>query len=227
MESLLEYALEKTAFSATINFSIKLPLKWMSRASSAGHYNDYVVVYAKYHFVFNGNKKYINQEVFQNMSFNLYVMVSIPEANIDNVFSSPIILGVFDSKETAQEAWKNRGNQFKNIKAKTVHKYCEVFPTDSTHLPSYIYLWATYYVYGSTPQDVPEFVFMPYANGFFDNYEKYVQKNNFVKAHNPISQKEFCEESDFVFYASNEDIIEKFEINKLVRVPVKLTEINR
>ena len=42
----------------------------------------------------------------------------------------------------------------------------------------------------------------------------------------PILQKEFCADTGFVFYASNEDIIEKFEINHLVKIPVQLTDKN-
>ena len=49
------------------------------------------------------------------MSFNLYVMVSIPEAKRENVYTPPIILGVFDSKESAKNAWKARTPEFKQI----------------------------------------------------------------------------------------------------------------
>ena len=61
---------------------------------------------------------------------SLYVMVSIPEAKIENVFESPIILGVFDSKEAAQNAWKARTSEFKDIKAtpRIFSKYCHLSP---------------------------------------------------------------------------------------------------
>ena len=154
----------------------------------------------------------------------LYVMVSIPEAKIENVFDSPIILGVFDSKETAQNAWKARTLDFKDIKTKTVHKYYETFSTERADLPQYIYLSATYYVYGFSEDETPEFVFMPYANGYYETYDEYLEKKAWVKEQHPTSWKTFCEESEFVFYASNEDIIEKFEINRLVKIPVQLTE---
>ena len=158
------------------------------------------------------------------MSHALYVMVSVPEAKIENVFKSPIILGVFDSKETAQNAWKTRTSDFKDIKAKTVHKYYETFSSERLELPKYIYFWATYYVYGFSEDEAPEFVFMPYANGYYETYEEYSAKKAWVKEQNPISQKAFCEDSGFVFYASNEDIIEKIELNHLMRIPVQLTE---
>ena len=158
------------------------------------------------------------------MSHALYVMVSVPEAKIENVFESPIILVVFDSKEAAQNAWKSRTLEFKDIKAKTVHKYYETFSSEHLELPQHIYLWATYYVYGFSEDETPEFVFMPYANGYYETYDEYLAKKTWVKEQNPISQKSFCEDSGFVFYASNEDIIEKIELNRLVRIPVKLTD---
>ena len=155
---------------------------------------------------------------------SLYVMVSIPEAKIENVFESPIILGVFDSKETAMSAWNARTPEFKDIKAKNVHKYCETFSSERLELPQHIYLWATYYVYGFSEDEAPEFVFTPYANGYYETYDEYLTKKAWVKEQNPISQKEFCEDSGFVFYASNEDIIEKTEINRLVRIPVSINK---
>lgn len=160
------------------------------------------------------------------MSHALYVMVSIPEAKIENVFNSPIILGVFDSKETAQNAWKARGPEFKDIKAKTVHTYYETFSTEREDLPEEIYLWATYQVYSYSEGEKPEFDFHPYACGYYETYDEYLAKKTWVKEQNPLSWKTICEESDFIFYASNEDIIEKVEINRLVRIPVQLTEKN-
>lgn len=158
------------------------------------------------------------------MSFSLYVMVSVPEAKIENVFDSPVILGVFDSKEAAQNAWKARTPDFRDIKAKTLHKYVETFATERNDLPQDIYLWATYYVYGFSEEEKPEFVFMPYNAGFYETYEDYLAQKARVMERKPISQKDFCEKSGFVFYASNEDIAEKIEINRLVRIPVEITE---
>lgn len=160
------------------------------------------------------------------MSFSLYVMVSVPEARIENVFDSPVILGVFESKEAAQAAWKARSPEFRDIKAKTVYKYVETFATERSDLPEFIYLWATYQVYGFSEEEKPEFVFMPYAAGFFETYEDYVAKKAWVMERNPISHRELCEKSGFVFYASNEDIVERIEINRLVRIPVEITEKN-
>ncbi len=158
------------------------------------------------------------------MSRDLYVMVSIPEEKIENVYESPIILGVFDSKESAQNAWKSRVPEFKDIKAKTVHKYYEIFSTEREDLPQYIYLWATYKVYSYSEGEKPNFDFCPYACGYYETYDEYLKKKACVKEQNPISWKEFCEDSEFIFYASNEDIIEKIEINRLVRIPVQLAE---
>ena len=115
------------------------------------------------------------------MSRPLYVMVSIPEAKVENVFETPIILGVFDSKETAQNAWKARSSEFKDIKAKTIHKY-------------------------------------------YETYDEYLQKKTWLEEQKPIGARSFYEKQGWVFYASNEDIIEKIEINRLVRIPVQLAE---
>ena len=106
----------------------------------------------------------------------------------------------------------------------TLDKYYETFSSEQLELPQHIYLWATYYVYGFSEDETPEFVFMPYANGYYETYDEYLAKKTWVKEQNPISQKSFCEDSGFVFYASNEDIIEKIELNRLVRIPVKLTD---
>ena len=160
------------------------------------------------------------------MSQSMYVMVSVPEAKPENVYASPIILGVFDSKEGAQAAWKARGPEFRDIKAKTVHKYVETFLSEGTELPQFLWLWATYYVYGCAKEQTPRFVFFPYNAGFFETYEDCCRERNRVWEMNPISQKQFCETSGFVFYASNEDIVEKMEVNRLVRIPVMLTEKN-
>lgn len=154
----------------------------------------------------------------------LYIMVSIPEAKKENVFDAPVILGVFDFKEAAQNAWKARSPEFRDIKAKTVHKYCEAFTTERTELPQFIYLWATYHVYGFSEDEAPQFDFIPYNAGFYETYEEYLSKKAWVMERDPISYKEFCEKSGFIFYASNEDIIEKIEVNRLVRIPVALQE---
>ena len=161
------------------------------------------------------------------MSRSLYVMVSIPEAKVENVFETPIILGVFDSKETAQNAWKARSSEFKDIKAKTVHKYCEMFLTEREDLPRYIYLWATYVVYGYSAEEKPEFVFHPHAWGYYETYDEYLKKKTWLEEQNPIWAKSFYEKQGWVFYASNEDIIEKIEINRLVRILVQLAEKNQ
>ena len=135
-------------------------------------------------------------------------------------------MGVFDSKETAQKAWKARTPDFNDIKAKTVHKYVETFITERADMPQFIYLWATYYVDCFSEGEKPNFVFYPYNAGYYETYDEYLEKKNWVMDQNPISHKRFCEKSGFIFYAANEDIIEKIEINRLVRIPVKITEKN-
>jgi len=158
------------------------------------------------------------------MLYSLYTMVSVPEAKMENVLVSPILLGVFDSRETAQKVWKARPAEFKDIKAKTVHTYVETFVWEQEELPPEIYLWANYTVYGFAPDEKPEFVFTPYSAGYFETYYAYLKRKAELKALNPIPWKTVCRNSDFVFYASNEDIAEKVEINRLVRIPVELTE---
>ena len=65
----------------------------------------------------------------------MYVMVSIPEANTENIFKPPIVLGVFKSKEDARTAWKARTSEYKSVKAKTVHIYYFDFQTDVPEIP--------------------------------------------------------------------------------------------
>ncbi len=161
------------------------------------------------------------------MSFVLYVMVSIPEAKTENVYTQPIILGVFDSKESAQTAWKQRPAEFKDIKAKTVHTYCETLSTEQAVLPSKVYLWANYQAYAFSEDEKPELEFTPYASGFFASMEECEAKKAWLRAQNPIPWRSVCEESGFVFYASNANITEEFEVNRLVRVPVELTDLKK
>ena len=160
------------------------------------------------------------------MSFNLYVMVSIPEAKRENVYTSPIILGVFDSKESAKDAWKQRTPDFKHIRAKTVHTYYEVLLTEATALPHSVYLWAAYQVFAYSAEDKPTMEFVPMDCGFFESYEQYQVRRDWLDSQPTNTWREICESSDFVFYASNENIIERFELNRLVQVPVALTDIN-
>lgn len=159
----------------------------------------------------------------QNL-FSLYVMVSIPEAKIENIFAPPIILGVFDSKESAKNAWKQRSKEFRDIRAKTVHTYYETFATNRTELPSDLYLWALYHVYKLIGREVPEFVFHPYGNGYFETYDECLSRIEEVKQLNPRSWKDIRDSCGFTFYASNEWIVEKIELNRLVRIPVQITE---
>ena len=160
------------------------------------------------------------------MQFRLYVMVSVPEAKPENVYASPIILGVFDSKESAKDAWKKRPAEFKDIKSKTVHTYFEVLSSDRETLPDHVYLWASYTAYSFSEDEAPNLDFTPFSDGFYETYEDYQRKYTQVKQQKPISWRNFCEISDFIFHASNENILEKLEINKLARIPVVLTDSN-
>lgn len=160
------------------------------------------------------------------MLFALYVMVSIPEAKIENVFTPPIILGVFDSRESAKNAWKQRGAEFKNIKAKTLHTYYETLETESETLPDSVYLWATYQTYHLTLEEKPVLAFTPYHQGFMDSYEKYEKQKEWLDSMPTKPWREICESSGFTFYASNDNIIEKFEMNKLVKVQIEFDEVN-
>lgn len=159
------------------------------------------------------------------MPFALYVMVSIPEAKMENVYTQPIMLGVFDSKESAQKAWKQRPAEFKDIKSKTVHTYCETMSTEQDALPEKVYLWANYQAYAFSEDEKPELEFTPYASGFFETYEAYAAKKAWLQAQKPIPWRTVCEESGFVFYASNADIVGEFELGRLVKAPVELTNV--
>lgn len=160
------------------------------------------------------------------MSFNLYVMVSIPEAKQENVYTSPIILGVFDSKESAQAAWKARSAEFKPIKAKTLHTYYEVLSTEADTIPESVYVWAAYHVYAYFEGDDPQLEFTPYNCGFFETFEQYQAKKDWLDSQPTHTWREICKDSDFVFYAANENIIEKCPLNRLVQIPVGLTDRN-
>ena len=158
------------------------------------------------------------------MSFPLYVMVSIPAAKLENVHTQPIILGVFDSQGSAQKAWKQRPKEFKDIKTKTVHTYVETLLTEKDTLPQKVYLWANYQVYAFSEYDPPEMEFTPYACGFFETYDAYAAKKAWLQAQTPIPWRTVCEESGFVFFASNADVVGEFEINRLARVNVELID---
>ena len=164
------------------------------------------------------------------MSFNLYVMISIPESKIENVHIPPILLGVFDSRESAKAAWKARPDEYRDIRAKTVHVYYEVFPTERAELPSHVYMWGSYSVYRLGNTDGPiDFCFIPAYNGFFETYEDYLKWRGWLEKEHGYTDpnaREFYASWDWPFYASNNNIIERFEINRLTRIPVQLTDIN-
>ena len=164
------------------------------------------------------------------MSFNLYVMISIPESKIENVHIPPILLGVFDSRESAKAAWKARPDEYRDIRAKTVHVYYEVFPTERTELPSHVYMWGRYVVHGYWNADDPiQFSFIPAYNGFFETYEDYLKWRGWLEKEHGYTDpnpREFWTSSGCPYYASNNNIVERFEINRLTRIPVQLTDIN-
>lgn len=76
----------------------------------------------------------------------MYVMVSIPEANINNIYKEPILLGCFKSKEDARTAWKSRTSEYKSIKAKTIHIYYFNLQTDVPEIPETVFFCGTYRV---------------------------------------------------------------------------------
>lgn len=160
------------------------------------------------------------------MSFNLYMMVSIPEEKREHAYDTPYILGVFDSKEKAKAAWKARTPEFKHIKAKTVHIYYEVLSTEAETLPESVYVWAYYRVHSYSILDDIHMSLIPYTNGFFETYEQYKAKRDWLDSMHGTKTREFCESVGYTFYAANDNIIEKCPLNRLVQIPVELTDRN-
>lgn len=150
----------------------------------------------------------------------LYVMVSLPPNDIAQAFNNPIILGVFDSKEKAHEAWKNRSVEYKDIKAKSVRVYCEFMNTELPAIPQYVWLRAYYKVYQFSDGEPTQVYFAPGWNGFYE-------KNEDIAPVEGKSMRETCAACGWNFFCSNEQIIVRFELNKLTRHVVELTDVNK
>lgn len=166
------------------------------------------------------------------MSFKLYVMVSIPEPKIENVYASPLILGVYDSKESARTAWKNRPADFKDIRAKSVHIYSEIMATELEVLPKDVWLTARYIVFQFSKDDKLQMVFYPKWDGYYASLEDYKKRMDWyleqgIDLSKALTERELCKSMQWIFYSSNENYMEQFELNKLVRVVVPLTDVNR
>ena len=154
----------------------------------------------------------------------MYVMVSIPEANIENIYKSPIVLGCFKSKEDARAAWKARTSEYKSIKAKTVHVYYFNLQTDTPEIPETVFFCGTYRV--TEYSGKLKFVFLPQDS--YPDIESYNNVMKWVENLRPLSIRECCERSEGwqVFYASNESFCMKCPVNKLVMISVLLTQRN-
>lgn len=152
----------------------------------------------------------------------MYVMVSIPEAKAENIYKSPVVLGVYKTKEDAKIAWKARTAEYKSIKAKTIHIYYFTLQTDVPEIADTIFFSGTYRVseYGGELH----FVFLP--GDSYPDIESYYNVLAWVNQFHPISFRNFCEKSNGweTFYASNELFCIPCPVNKLVIIPVPFTD---
>lgn len=155
--------------------------------------------------------------------YAMYVMVSIPEAKKESIFKSPIILGVFETKEDAKNAWKARTAEYKSIKAKTVHVYYFDFRTDVPVIPETVFFTGSYTV--SEWGGNLHFDFIP-SDGFPD-IESHYNRNEWLSSLHPMSFRENCERSDGwkTFYASNQMFCIECPVNRLVNIAVPLTDV--
>lgn len=161
-------------------------------------------------------------KVCDPMNRSMYMMVSIPACSLETVYEPPIILGVFETKELAREAWKARPKEYRDIKAKTVHTYVETMICEGDEVPENIWLWALYYVEES-PGGHLFISCYPYNCGFLPSYEAFEQEYTNLKSKKPIMRQEFCQRWGYRLYAENPHIIAQFEPNKLTRYTVPLT----
>ena len=156
------------------------------------------------------------------MNRSMYMMVSVPACSLETVYKPPIILGVFESKELAREAWKARPKEYRDIKAKTVHTYVETMITEGDEVPEKIWLWALYYAEQSHGGYLAVSCYL-YDCGFMPSYEAFERQYAHLKSMNPISRQKLCEDLGYKLYAENPHIIAEFETNKLSRYTVPLT----
>ena len=158
------------------------------------------------------------------MNRAMYMMVSIPASSLETIYEPPIILGVFETKELAREAWKARPKEYRDIRAKTVHTYVGTMICKGDTLPEKIWLWALYRAIQCPGGDFCISCY-PYDRGFLTSYEDFEAQYAHLKSLNPISQQEFCQQWGYKLYAENPHIIAEFETNKLSRYIVPLTFI--
>jgi len=154
----------------------------------------------------------------------MYVMVSIPEVNIENIFKPPIVLGCFKSKEDARAAWKARTPEYKLLKAKTVHVYYFNLQTDVPEIPETVYFCGAYRV--TKYSEKLHFVFLPQDS--YTDMESYNNVMEWVESLHPLSIRELCECSNGwqVFYASIDSFCINCPVNKLVMISIPFTDVS-
>lgn len=150
----------------------------------------------------------------------LYIMVSIPEANKENIWCEPIVLGVFETKELAREAWKNRTKEYRDIRAKSIHIYYEKMQTTRTKAPNVLYASMVYYVEQFGKDKPLRFTFIPSWDGFVENEE------DIVYSKDDTSRATLCKELGWIYYCGNSLFVTKLELNKLTRINIPLYDKN-
>ena len=155
------------------------------------------------------------------MNRSMYMMVSIPACSLATVYEPPVILGVFETKKLAREAWNARPKEYRDIKAKTVHTYVETMICEGETVPEKIWLWA---FYDAKQYHDGEFSFccIPHFLGYLSSYERLEQLRK-ERNYDPMFQYNLCKENGWKLYAEPHDIIAEFETNKLSRYTVPLT----
>lgn len=155
------------------------------------------------------------------MNRKMYMMVSIPACSLETVYEPPIILGVFETKELAREAWKARPKEYRDIRAKTVHTYVEMMSTDGDGVPEKIWLWAHYQAVQYHDGEF-NFCCIPHDLGFLESRES-LEKLRRERNFDPMFTPNFYKKYGWKLYVHTLDIIAEFETNKLSRYTVPLT----
>lgn len=153
----------------------------------------------------------------------MYVMVSVPENKVENIYESPIILGCYKTKDDAKAAWKARTPGFKSIKAKTVHVYYFDLQSDVQEIPEKVFFCGSYKV--TEYSEELHFDFIP--NDGYPDIESHNNVLEWVNSLHPLSCRDFCEQSNGwqTFYASNEMFCIECPVNRLVNIPVPLIDV--
>ena len=151
----------------------------------------------------------------EKQPLQLYIMVSVPEAKEENIWIEPIVLGVFETKELAREAWKSRTYDYKDIRAKTIHIYYEKMQTTRDKAPEVLYAKMIYYVEQFGKDKPLRFEFMPYWDGFYEHEEEI--NYSYESTHSDI-----CKELGWIYHCGNQLFVTKLELNKLTRIPIPL-----